>query len=66
MIRRYKYKVGDVVIISDIDDSISSGRIGVILERRKYQDKNDYKIILCGLSERDWWFFEDYIEKKLE
>jgi hypothetical protein len=58
--KNMKYQVGDVVIAIIGQEE----RIAIVAETRTWDNKYDYRLIVCG-SIYEYWVFERYIKQKI-
>jgi hypothetical protein len=76
---RYKYKIGDTVLVHNIANIGLDNKIGIVIDRKhscasafivRMSTKstftvrtNDYKLVVCGIPDFPIWFSETSIRK---
>jgi hypothetical protein len=63
---RYKYKIGDIVLVHNIANIGLHNKIGIVIDREHPTNRanyNEYKLVVCGISDFPMWFSETSIRK---
>jgi hypothetical protein len=58
-----KYNIGDIVTAEIIPGNKKI--IGIILKTRMWNTEVDYKILICGKPNEDYWILESLIIEKI-
>lgn len=63
----FLYSIGNIVKINKIKyDAFLEGKVGIIVEREKTSITNEYKTLICGYENQEYYFVENEILGKLE
>jgi hypothetical protein len=63
---RYKYKIGDTVLVHNVANIGLDNKIGIVIDRKHPKTRmgsNDYKLVVCGIPDFPIWFSETSIRK---